>query len=273
MKIIFFCPRWGCENIPWRLFFKKVKDAGYDGVEMGYPLELSADEKQEIQQGLADHSLLWIGQHWQTIEPDFEAHVKIYADNLYSIADGKPLFINSQTGKDYFSTEQNLRLIQIAKAISGETGIDIIHETHRGKWSFAAHITKNYLQLNPEIRITLDASHWCNVAETLLADQQEAVELAIKHTDHIHARVGYPEGPQVPDPRDPLWHEALQQHLTWWDTIVELKKQADRPMLTITPEFGAPPYTVLLPGSHSPIACQWDINVYMMEFLRDRYTR
>jgi sugar phosphate isomerase/epimerase len=271
MKILFFCPRWGSEHLSWEVFFQKVKEAGYDGVEMGFPPELSPSEEESILRGLAVYSLAFIGQHWQTAEADFEAHSQTFVTNLNSLTAAKPLFINSQTGKDYFSPAQNLALMQKARAISRQTGIPILHETHRGKWSFAAHITRNYLEQDPEIRITLDVSHWCNVAETYLEDQPEAMALAIARTDHIHARVGHPEGPQVPDPRDPLWADALRHHLEWWDAVVRRKKAQGTEVMTITPEFGAPPYTILLPGSHVPIASQWEINLYMMQLLRKRY--
>ncbi|MGY4539979.1 sugar phosphate isomerase/epimerase [Mucilaginibacter sp. UYNi724] len=271
MKILFFCPRWGSENLPWDIFFKKVKDAGYDGVEMGFPPTLTSEERSIIIKGLKQYNLSFIGQHWQTVDQDFHTHLRVYEENLLSLVSGSPLFINSQTGKDHFTVEQNLQLIKLADEISTRTGIPIIHETHRGKWSFAAHITKAYLQQNRAIRITLDISHWCNVAETYLEDQPEAVDLAIKHTDHLHARIGHTEGPQVPDPRDPLWAVALQHHLGWWDRVIKLKRQQGASDFTITPEFGAPPYTTLLPGSHQPIASQWDINAHMMEILRKRY--
>ena len=76
--------------------------------------------------------------------------------------------------------------------------MEVLHETHRNKFTFAAHITFDYPNRIPELRITLNASHWVNVAESFLEEQ--AIDLAIKRTEHIHARVGYPEGPQVPDP-------------------------------------------------------------------------
>ena len=271
MHIRFFCPRWGSENLEWDNFFRKVKDAGYDGVEMGFPPTLTAEERAVILKGLQQYKLLFIGQHWQTVEADFDHHMQIYEENLRSLASGKPLFINSQTGKDYFSMDQNLTLIKRAQEISEETAVPVVHETHRGKWSFAAHIARAYLQQNPEIRITLDVSHWCAVAETYLEDQPEAITLAIQHTDHIHARVGHTEGPQVPDPRDPLWAEAMQFHLECWDRVVAMKRKEGIVEFTITSEFGAAPYTTLLPESHLPIIDQWEINVYMMNLLKDRY--
>lgn len=105
-----------------------------------------------------------------------------------------------------------------------------------------------------------------------MEDQQEAVDLAILRTEHIHARVGYPEGPQVPDPRAPEWHEALGHHLAWWDKIVMKKlSESANQVITITPEFGPYPYMVHLPYSLEPITNQWDVNVYMMQLLKKRY--
>lgn len=39
MKIKFFCPLWGSADLPMERFCEKVKKEGYDGVEMGLPLE------------------------------------------------------------------------------------------------------------------------------------------------------------------------------------------------------------------------------------------
>ena len=271
MHILFFCPRWGSESLSWHQFFFKVKEAGYDGVETGFPLTLSSNEKMEITEALKEFNLAVIGQHWQTVESNFDEHKQIFKKHLFSLAKLNPLFINSQTGKDYFTIEQNLELIKTADEISKETGIKIVHETHRGKWSFAAHITHQYLKLAPRIKITLDISHWCNVAESLLEDQPEAVQGAIEHADHLHARVGFQQGPQVIDPRSPENEQILNIHLNWWDKLIALKKERGTETFTITPEFGAPPYQHLLPFTNQPITSQWDVNVWMKDLLKSRY--
>ncbi len=100
--------------------------------------------------------------------------------------------------------------------------------------------------------------------------QPEAVNLAIERTEHLHARVGYTERPQVPDPRITEWQTALQSHLAWWD-IIAARKKNDNEILTITPEFGPFPYMVPIPETGQPITNQWDVNVYMMNLLRERY--
>jgi sugar phosphate isomerase/epimerase len=264
MKIQFFCPRWGSEHIPWPAFLDKVRAVGYDGVEWAIPGRTSSREIDEVKQLASKHGLLIIAQHYDTNEPDFNRHFAIYAAWLEKVKAFPWLKINSQTGKDYFTTAQNVALIKLAG--------DVMHETHRGKFSFAAHITMNYLEAMQELRLTLDASHWVNVAESFLEDQQAALEMAITRTDHIHARVGYPEGPQVAEPRASEWQLAVSYHLNWWDQVVNLKRtEPGDAVLTITPEFGPHPYMVQIPFSREPVSDQWAVNVYVMELLRKRY--
>ncbi|MFD2163964.1 sugar phosphate isomerase/epimerase [Paradesertivirga mongoliensis] len=273
MKFKFFCPRWGSENISWDLFCQRVKNEGYDGVEYGIPNEVEIRELDEAWQSFEKHGLDVIPQHYGTYDADFSRHFDNYAGWLEMVRPYPALKIDSQTGKDYFSFERNKRLIELAAEHTRLSGVAVFHETHRNKFTFAAHITFEYLSRLPDLRITLDASHWVNVAESFLEDQQEAMDLAILRTEHIHARVGYPEGPQVPDPAAPEWNEALQFHLNWWDKVVERKRLEGETLVTITPEFGPYPYMVHLPYSQKPVSDQWANNVYMMNLLKERYQK
>lgn len=267
MNIKFYAPQWG-NVLPFETFCQNVKTAGYDGVEMALPFD--EKEKAEILATLNDFDLELIGQYWQSHEKDLGEHAHNYEKYLRNLISAEPIFINCQTGKDYFTFEQNKQLFDLASRISEETGIKIIHETHRGKSLFAAHITQEYLNQIPALRICLDISHWCNIHESLLADQQDAVTKAIAHTNHIHSRVGHPEGPQVNDPRAPEWEEVLQTHLSWWDKVVATHRQQGT-QLTVTTEFGPATYMPVLPYTQMPVANQWEINVFMMNLLKKRY--
>jgi sugar phosphate isomerase/epimerase len=269
MKIAYFCPLWGSEAIPFEDFLNRVLAAGYDGVEMSFPL----DEKERDQKAnlINSYGLKLIAQHWETVDADFTVHFKNFERRLRNLAATHPLFINSQTGKDYYSFDQNKGLFDLANQVSLETGIPILHETHRGKWSFAAHITKSYLERLPDLKIALDISHWCVTAESFLEDQEEAVQAAINATAHLHARVGYTEGPQVPDPRVPEWKSALEKHFIWWDQVFEKAAKEGKSYFTVTLEFGAPPYMVLHPKTGEPIVNQWEVNAWMMEAFKKRY--
>jgi hypothetical protein len=97
------------------------------------------------------------------------------------------------------------------------------------------------------------------------------MKLAIERSGHIHARIGHPEGPQVNDPRAPEWEAAVKAHLLWWDEIVSRKKKAGEG-LTVLTEFGPADYMPTTPYTRQPLADQWEINVYMMELFRKRYS-
>lgn len=211
-----------------------------------------------------------IAQHYQTADADFGRHRDAYGGWLERVAPYPALKVNSQTGKDHFTFAQNRQLIALADRFSARTGLPVLHETHRGKFSFAAHVTATYLHKLPELRLTLDASHWCAVAESLLGDQPEAMALAIARTDHLHARVGHAQGPQAVDPRCPEWHVELERHLQWWDAVAEAKRRLGGP-LTVTPEFGPHPYLVHYSDYGPPLASQWAVNVWVMGLLRQRW--
>ncbi len=268
MKIQFFCPKWGFESMPWDEFCQKVKSAGYDGIEAPFPGE--AASRDEALNAMKKHNLLYVAMVFYNADP--KAHLKDYEQQIRTAASMKPAFINSHTGRDFGSFEENKAIIDLAEKLSKELSIRIIHETHRGRFSYAANVTKNYLDKLPNLRITLDISHWCAVHESYLDNQSEAVQAALARTDHIHSRVGHPEGPQVSDPRAPEWKTALDKHLAWWDKIVEMHKQKGSP-LTVTTEFGPPSYLPTLPFTNQPVTSQWDVNVYMMQLLKQRYAK
>lgn len=263
----YFCPYWGSQGLSWDIFIEKVKISGYDGIEYAVTKDASEEVLSKLWNETEKHGLLMIAQHYDTNDADFSRHYDAYANWLEKLKLFMPYKINSQTGRDFFTFDQNKALIDLASQFTKDTGITVCHETHRSRFSFAAHITEEYLIRIPILKLTLDASHWICVAENYLQDQQKAMEKTILHTNHIHARIGYPEGPQVSDPRLPEWQEAVDIHLSWWDKVAALNKED----MTICPEFGPAPYMPVLPFTRQPVANQWDINVYIMDLLKERW--
>jgi hypothetical protein len=182
----------------------------------------------------------------------------------------KPLYINCHSGRDYFTFEQGKAFIEHTTALHKSTGIKICHETHRSRILYSAPVARQFMEKIPEMRMTFDVSHWCNVHESLLQDQQETVEMALERVDHIHARIGHPEGPQVNDPRAPEWEDAVKAHLNWWDKVAERKKKQNERM-TILNRVWPLDYMPSLPYTRQPLADQWAINVHMLGLLRKRY--
>lgn len=247
-----------------------LKKEGYDGVEVWWSNDAKAQD--ELFDALAKHQLK-VGFLCAGSQPDLQLHLETFRKNLDAIVFDKrqkPVYINCHSGRDFFSYEENKLFIDHTTKRTKETGIPIYHETHRSRMLFAAHVARNFIEKNPELRLTFDVSHWCNVHESLLADQQQAMDLAISRAEHIHARIGHPEGPQVSDPRAPEWGSTIKAHFGWWDKIIERKKQRGEQM-TILTEFGPPDYMPTLPYTRQPLADQWAINVHMMNLLRERY--
>jgi sugar phosphate isomerase/epimerase len=253
-------------------FCAKVKKEGYDGIELWWPTN-NKKAQDDIFAALKKHDLE-IGFLCGGSQSNPQEHLEFYKKMIDAAARQniqRPLYINNHSGRDHFSFDDNKKFIEYTQALAKETGILICHETHRGRMLFAAHITRKFIESFPELRLTLDISHWCNVHESLLADQQETVEMALSRTDHIHARIGHPEGPQVNDPRAPEWEPVVKQHFEWWDKIVE-RKRKNGEVVTILTEFGPPDYMPTLPYTKQPLGNQWEINVHMMQVLRKRYS-
>jgi sugar phosphate isomerase/epimerase len=269
MKIYFFCPRWGSEHISWKDFCSQVSAAGYSGIETPIPLE--PESRDEIKDALEQYGLLLIGQYYQSFEKDFQTHKSNFRLHLENMRLLDCMLIDSQTGKDYYSMAQNVELFQIAHQFSIESGITIAHETHRNKALYAAHRFGELVENFPKLKITADFFHWCCVSESLLEQQAEVMRVAISKAVHIHARVGHEESPQVSDPSAPEYREAFSAHLQWWDRIVSLRREQGASFATITPEFGPPPYMPTIPFSKTPLANQWELNLFMMDYLKKRY--
>lgn len=270
MTIEFYCPLWGSETIPFRKFIDRVRGAGFHGVEMSFSEEdpVSRDEKTAA---LKAAGLKLIAQHWETENPAPEEHLAEYTRRIRFLAGANPEFINSQTGRDFFDFKDNLRILAAAAGIAEETGIPIVHETHRGKLTFAAHVTAEFLDELPQMRLTLDVSHWFCVHERFLTDQPRSLTAAISRTHHIHARIGHTQGSQVTDFRMPEWKISLEAHLNIWERILILAKSEGRERLTVTPEFGPEPYMLNAPGTDIPLADQWTMNVEMMKLLKEHW--
>jgi sugar phosphate isomerase/epimerase len=252
-------------------FCSNAKKEGYDGIEVWWP----GDKKRqdELFDCLKKHQLE-VGFLYGAGQSNYQEHLDTFKKTIDAVATQtiqRPLYINCHSGRDHFSFEQNKAFIDHTTQLAKQTGIIICHETHRSRIMFAAHITRQYIEAIPELRLTFDVSHWCNVHESLLQDQQRAVEMALERVDHIHARIGHPEGPQVNDPRAPEWEGSVKQHFAWWDKIVERKKKNGERMTFLT-EFGPPDYMPALPYSRQPVADQWAINVHMMQLLKKRYS-
>lgn len=265
-QLLIFATNWGYQG-SWEDFCAKIKRDGYDGAEIWLPDERS---RTECFNTFRKHNLkfgLLIGSG----ESSYPKNLAQFTQSLNAAVQTAPVYINCHSGKDFFSFDENKAFLELTIKVSKESGVPVYHETHRGRILYSAPVTKRFIESYPDVRLTLDISHWCNVHESLLADQDAAVSLALEKTGHIHARIGHPEGPQVNDPRAPEWKAAVDAHFAWWDKIVQRKKSRGETTTFLT-EFGPLDYMPAVPYTRQPLANQDEINVYMLKTLRGRYS-
>src|SRR5688572_4037643 len=186
-ELLIFATNWGF-NGSWDEFCSRIKKEGYDGTEAWFP----GDEKsrKEFLDAVKKYNLKF-GFLFGAPDPDFQKNLQQFKSTLEQAAALKPVFINSHSGKDHFPFEQNKAFIDFTSELTTKTNVPIYHETHRGRILYAAPVARHLIESSPSLRLTLDISHWCNVHESLLNDQEETVNLILSRTDHIHTRIGH----------------------------------------------------------------------------------
>lgn len=268
MNIKYICTYWGSAQLPIEEFVNIAMEAGYDGIEVNIP----SDKKfvSSLLSSLRNNGIGFIAQQWlpPAIE-NIDQYRKKINFNLQRLIELNPLFINSHTGKDFYSFDENSIIIEDCMTLTEQTGIRIIHETHRGRFSHHAYSLLPYIEKYQNIELTADFSHFCVGSESLLEDQEEIIEKIIPKCGYIHARVGFDQAAQVNHPFAPEWQPTLKRFVSWWQKIIDVAKTRGEDTFYICPEFGPTPYMPALPFTRQPVANQWDINYEMMQYLRN----
>lgn len=270
MRFLLLCPQWGQEHLPTAHFLSNVKEAGFDGVETWMPENVAA--RKELISLLGVYNLPVVSHQHQASGKDIKSFCRSFDYYLNVSLECAPLFINSHSGRDYFTLDEQLQVLDVAFNFSAKSGIDVYHETHRGRMFFSPGNAAALFHARPGVKITADLSHWVCVSENLhLTGFENVLKEAIQKTAHIHARVGFEEGPQITDPRLPEWQKEVHVFLAWWDQMILHQSSEGAAVCTLTPEFGPFPYMWQMPGTKEPVRNQWEINVYMKTLLKERY--
>jgi hypothetical protein len=248
MKLLVFRALWGMTG-PVAEQIERIAAAGYDGIEGAPPDDMP---RADFLRRLDEHHLkLILGAQVDRLD-----HLE---PTLKRLADYGPLKIDLHSGRDSFSRDEGRAYFEAALRLENDIRIPVGHETHRGRMFFTPWDTAFYLREFPSLKIVADYSHWVNVCERLPNDQADVLELANQRAIHIHGRVGYEEGPQVPDPAAPEYAAQLAWHETHWQRIRQLHQERGADVLTFTPEYGPPRYLHTLPHTDQPVADLWAI--------------
>jgi hypothetical protein len=247
----------------------------FDGLEGQAPATSAARADFRIR--LAEHRLGFIAEICTAggYVPDRHATVSEHFDSLLRQAEAalqcQPLFLNIIAGCDAWSVEQSVDFFGQATDVTDDLGITASFETHRSRSFFNPWITRDILEQLPELKLTCDFSHWCVVCERLVDSESDVITLCAERAHHVHARVGYDQGAQVPHPAAPEYREALEAHERWWAQIWRNQLMRSFDVTTMTPEFGPDGYMHCLPFTGAPVADLAQVNVWMAERQRRRF--
>jgi sugar phosphate isomerase/epimerase len=254
----------------------QAADSGFHGLEGPFPVEPA--EQRLFKQALAEHKLLYIAEisttgfatpaPGSTVADQLEAFERTLARSL----DAKPLFFTTMAGSDLWPFGDSVEFLTRAWEIAQRYKVRVGFETHRSRSLYHPIVTRDLLRELPPIELTIDFSHWCVVTERLVLEElPEALALCAERVLHIHARIGYDQGPQVPDPRAPEYAPFVDAHLAWWRVLWEGQRARGFDTVTITPEFGPDGYLHLHPYTKVPVADLDELNIWAAHLVKKEF--
>lgn len=255
----------------------EAKEAGFDGIEGQAPKSL--DEQKNYESLLKKYALVYIaeivtgGDYVPARNLSVQDHIDDFKTALeYSLA-LKPLFVTCIGGCDAWSEDESILFFKECINLAKFYGVDVSFETHRSRSLFTPWITQKIVKAVPGIQLTLDQSHWCVVCERVMDSEVDVIMDIAPNIRHIHARVGYAQGPQVPHPMAPEYADELKSHQNIWEVVWDAQINAKKSTTTMTPEFGPDGYMHTLSFTQAAVADLWEINKAMNYLEREHYKK
>ena len=253
---------WGV-NMPLEQAAEHYKARGYHGLESHFG---DAPARKRARTLLEGHGLKNIAMTFT--QPNLvsghsvSAHLSSLERGLEESLETDPVCIVAHAGWDAWSERETLRFFEGALEQVARLKVPVGFETHRGRCLNTPWGTLKMLEQFPELRLTLDLSHWVLVCERLPDDQPEALERSIRACVHLHARVGNTQVPQVNDPRAPEHAPVLEWFERQWSRVWRAQRARGEVVSSLTPEFGPPEYQPTLPYTGMPLSdletvCDW----------------
>ncbi len=269
MQLQLFKTLWGFDGASIDEAVQQLLAAGMQGVEGAAP----ANREQQAHWAslFNDSSIAYIaeittaGSYVPERQASLQQHLDSLERQLNNSAPIKPQLVTCLGGCDAWPEPLSIEFFSRAIELADQYQLPISFETHRSRSLFNPWGTQRVVEQLPQIRLTVDFSHWCVVCERLMDTELDVIQRIADNVQHIHARVGYEQGPQVPDPRAPEYEYALRAHQSWWEIIWQSQIRRQFDITSMTPEFGPDGYLHQAPFTQLPVANLWELNQWMAE--------
>ncbi|TDO95353.1 sugar phosphate isomerase/epimerase family protein [Marinomonas balearica] len=276
MNLEIYRTLWGVTT-PLDEIAPKLKEVGFTGVEGRIPL--TEKDLTQFKNGLSQNDLDYIAILFSggDVIPDQSETPKHHLDRMEVLIESAQKldakFINVLAGNDRWGMSEQVDFFGKAQELSEKAGIVCSFETHRGTSLYSPWITLDLIKQLPNLKFTMDISHWILVCERLLDKPEDDLSEYLDRVYHVQARVGYDQGAQVPHPGAPEFQPYLAFHQSVWESIWKRHLAEGRNVTTMTTEFGPDGYLHHLPFTNVPVADLWSLNDWIAIEERAHFTR
>jgi hypothetical protein len=255
----------------------ECREGHFDGVEGPLPEDIRKYEQfaaKVLDAGVPFVAEITTGGGYVPTTRVLQMHLEDFARKITAAGELRPLFATVLAGSDAWSLDTAVDFIGRAMEIAATADIVVSFETHRSRFTYSPWQTAELIARLPSLRLTCDFSHWCCVCERLVLNEEPGLlELFASRAHHVHARVGYDQGPQVAHPAAPEYRSALESHEAWWLEIWRHQLHAGCSLTTLTPEFGPDGYQQRVPFTGESVACLDEINHWMAAREREKFSQ
>jgi hypothetical protein len=216
--------------------FEKIAEAGFTGI-LGF---LPPPHEEELWHRLLEQYQFSFGIHsFPAVRSDLTSILK--AAKAFGVQ-----YINSQVTHSFVTGEQaQVLLAELIEEAANEQ-IPYFIETHRGRITQDLIRTVEYVNALPNLRLTIDLSHYIVAGEMLSESEQAESCFAqlLMRTSSLHARVS--NGEQIQVDIGNGQHSMLESYKRWWEQGIRcwLKEAQPGDVLPFVTELGPPPYSI-----------------------------
>lgn len=156
-------------------------------------------------------------------------------------------------------------------------GIPFFVETHRGRITQDLRRTAEYVAAIPELRLTIDVSHYAIAGEWEHPGDREArlLDPLLRRTSCIHGRISNGQQVQI-DIGERGEHPLVPAYAGLWTTGMAYWLERAKPdeLLPVLPELGPPPYAITADGSRNSrreLSDRWQQAVLIKQLLEQAW--
>ncbi|WP_235550630.1 sugar phosphate isomerase/epimerase family protein [Paenibacillus sp. Soil750] len=242
---------------------ERIAGAGFTGILARVP---EIDTRDEWKRLLKQFSLSFGSHCFPFSAGDLSAHIQ-------HAADMDMLYVNGQVADSFVIGEEAIDLLGGLAAVSAAHSMPFCVETHRGKITQDLIRTVQYAQALPNLRFTLDISHYVLAGE--MTEKQEKAEplldRVLQRTSAIHSRISSGEQIQV----DVGYSDAmLARYEQWWTQAMRYWLQGAKPgdVLPFVCELGPAPYAIRGQDSRE-LSSRWEQALILKNVAQDCWKR